>query len=92
MIEGDPFSQIVDDAAPDSKSYVRRGEYSTELIVSDVVAHGTAVLAVRDDNVLCGPAGSFEDFFGVSTGDVPGPLIGDEYNATTNDDRSEDFV
>jgi hypothetical protein len=44
--------------------------------MSDVIANGTAMVGVRDDDVVCRPTGLFEGLFSLPTGDIPGSLVG----------------
>jgi hypothetical protein len=51
--------------------------------MSGIIANGTTMVGVRDDNVVCRPTGLFEGLFSLPTGDIPGSLVGYYENTTT---------
>ena len=67
---------MVYDAGTDCKGNVGGGELLIKPVVSSVVANGTAMSRIRDDDLVYGPAFFFESVTGMATEDIEGPLVG----------------
>ena len=76
MFKGGPFSQVVDDAATDCKGNVDRRQPAIEPVMSGVIANRTAMISIRNNDMVYRPARLFEDLPGTLADDDPGPLVG----------------
>jgi hypothetical protein len=82
MFEGRPFRKVIYDAGTNCEGDVSGGEHVIEPVMSSIIANGTAMGGIGDNDLIYGPTCFFEDLPGVLAGDIDGPPVGD-HNKTT---------